>query len=164
MISEFMKKEIDNLIANDIRFRPIGRWEELPQQVVKDINEGIQRTSAGEKMLFQVALNYGGRMEILDAFRKLAAKCLQGELRPEAIEVDTISAHLYSPGVPDPDLLIRTSGEFRISNFLLWELAYTEIYVTKVLWPDFKLRNLLEALVDFQNRERRYGGLNKEKE
>jgi undecaprenyl diphosphate synthase len=110
-------------------------------------------------MLFQVALNYGGRTEIVDVCRSVAADVLEGRLSTEDIDSDILGARLYSPDVPDPDLLIRTSGEYRVSNFLLWEIAYTELYITDVLWPEFRLRHLLEAVIDFQSRERRFGGL-----
>jgi len=143
-------------------FRPVGRWRELPPATVADIEEAIAETAAGERLLFQVALNYGGRVEIADACRRIAVDCIAGALDPEQIGVETVAERLYCPEVPDPDLLIRTSGEYRISNFLLWELAYTEIFVTEVHWPDFRLLHLLEALIDFQGRERRYGGLNGE--
>lgn len=159
MGSEFLRNEVDKLVNNNIKFYPIGRWEELSETVVNDLKEGIAKTSSGTGMTFQVALNYGGRVEILDACRRVAADCVRGDLHPEKIEIEHLAKYLYSPNIPDPDLLIRTSGEFRISNFLLWELAYSEIYVTDTLWPDFRLRQLLEALIDFQRRERRFGGL-----
>ena len=164
MLSEFLRKELRRLVKNGIVFRPVGRWRELPPETVADIEEAIAGTAAGERMLFQVALNYGGRVEIADACRRIAVECLAGTLDPEEIGVETVAGRMYCPEVPDPDLLIRTSGEYRISNFLLWELAYTEIYVTDVHWPDFRLLHLLEALTDFQGRERRYGGLNGEGE
>lgn len=160
MLSEFLRKEVPNLVKQGISFMPIGRWRELPEKTVADLEWAIAETAAGEKMLFQVALNYGGRVEIVDACRRVAGECLAGNLRPEQIDVKTISNRMYNPDVPDPDLLIRTSGEYRISNFQLWELAYTEIHITDVHWPDFRLKHLLEALIDYQGRERRFGGLN----
>jgi len=148
MLSEFVRKETPNLAKNGVSFRPYGRWRELPQETVRDLEWAAQQTADGDKLVFQVALNYGGR------------DCLEGKLELDEIDVETISRRLYSPDVPDPDLLIRTSGEWRVSNFLLWQLAYTELHVTQVHWPDFGLRELLEALIDYQGRERRFGGLN----
>ena len=160
MISEFLSKEVGNLIKNGIRFQPIGRWRDLPARVADDIKQGIAKTSSGKKMLFQVALNYSGRVEIVDACRRIVDDCLSGKLEPGQVDEGSIAERLYNPDVPDPDLLIRTSGEQRISNFLLWELAYTELHITDILWPDFKLVHLLDAISDFQGRERRFGGLN----
>ncbi len=160
MLSEFVHKEVPNLVENGVAFRPIGRWRELPPKTVNDLEWAVEETSGGNRMLFQVALNYGGRVEIVDACRRIAAECLAGDLKPEQIDVKTISGRMYNPEVHDPDLLIRTSGEYRISNFLLWELAYTELHISDVHWPDFRLRHLLEALIDFQGRERRFGGIN----
>lgn len=160
MLSEFLKKETSNLIKNGIKFQPIGRWHELPDRTVVDIEKAIEATAGGTNLLFQVALNYGGRVEIVDACRQIAADVLSGSLEPQQIDLKTISERLYSPEIPDPDLLIRTSGEFRVSNFLLWEIVYTEIHVTPRFWPDFRLPDLLEAIIDFQQRERRFGGLN----
>ncbi|HUX07225.1 MAG TPA: isoprenyl transferase [Acidobacteriota bacterium] len=162
MLSDFVRKEINNLLKNEIRFLPYGRWRELPTRTVADLEWAMEETSDCDKMLFQVALNYGGRTELVDACRRVAEDCLQGQLNAEEIDEGTISERLYSPDVPDPDLLIRTSGEMRVSNFLLWEIAYTELHITELHWPDFRLRHLLEALIDFQMRERRFGGLSGE--
>jgi undecaprenyl diphosphate synthase len=159
MLSDFVRKETKTLLKNGIRFMPYGRWRELPEKTVADLQGAMEQTAGCDRLLFQVALNYGGRTEIIDVSRKLAADCLSGETSPEAIDEETFRSRLYSPDVPDPDLLIRTSGEMRISNFLLWEIAYTELHITEIHWPDFRLRHLLEALVDFQGRERRFGGL-----
>lgn len=159
LLSEWLWKEVDNLVENNIRFRPIGRWRELPEKVVADLEMAVERTSDGQRMLFQVALNYGGRAELVDSFRSIAAAS-NGDLRPETIDEKLISKHMYGSDVVDPDLLIRTSGENRISNFLLWEIAYTEIYVTPTFWPDFRLHELLRAIEDYQGRNRRFGGLN----
>ena len=160
MLSEFIHKEVPTLIENGIAFQPYGRWKELAEKTVADLEYAIEKTSSGDRMLFQVALNYGGRTEIIDACRKLAAECLEGRVLPGDIDEEDVSRNLYSPEVPDPDLLIRTSGEQRVSNFLLWEIAYTELHITPIFWPDFRLRHLLEALIDYQQRERRFGGLN----
>jgi undecaprenyl diphosphate synthase len=158
MLSDFVRKETKNLIKNGIRFRPYGRWGELPEKTVADLKWASEQTAGCDKMLFQVALNYSGRTEIVDACRRLVADCLTGLSHAE-IDEKALQARLYSPDVPDPDLLIRTSGEMRVSNFLLWEIAYTELHITEIHWPDFRLRHLLEALVDYQGRERRFGGL-----
>lgn len=162
MLSEFLHKEVPRLKKNGIAFRPIGRWRELPEQTVSDIEFAIDETAGGNNLLFQVALNYGGRIEIVDACRKLLEECIVCQFNPSKIDEKAISEKMYSPDIAEPDLLIRTSGEFRVSNFLLWEIAYTEIYVTNVLWPDFRLKHLLEAIIDYQSRDRRYGGLNGE--
>jgi undecaprenyl diphosphate synthase len=160
MLSEFLRKEIPTLLKNDIRFLPLGRWRELPAETVDDIEAAIAATAACGKLLFQVALNYSGRAEIVDICRNIARAAARGEIAAESIDEAVFAAHLYNPSVPDPDLLIRTSGEQRISNFLLWEIAYTELFITPTFWPDFRLRHLLEAIIDFQGRERRFGGLN----
>jgi undecaprenyl diphosphate synthase len=159
MLSEFLQKETPRLIKNGIRFMPIGRWRQLPAKAVEDLENTIEKTSGGTKMLLQVALNYGGRTELVDAARQLASKVASGEMAIDQISEDSVSAHLYTAGVPDPDLLIRTSGEFRISNYLLWQIAYSELLITDIYWPDFRLKHLLESIIDFQQRERRFGGL-----
>lgn len=162
MLSEFLKKEVASLQKNGIRFRPIGRWRELPEKTVNDIEMAIEETKGGEKLLFQVALNYGGRTEIVDACRKLANECIHCHFDYDKIDEEKISKMMYGADAPDPDLLIRTSGEYRVSNFLLWQIAYSEFYVTDVFWPNFRLANLLEAILDYQKRDRRFGGLNGE--
>ena len=155
MLSEYLKKEVNNLVKNGIRFLPLGRWQELPEKTVKDIKYAIEATSSGEKMLFQVALNYGGRSEIVDACKKIVAAGIEADDITESV----FAEHLYTPGIPDPDLMIRTSGEMRISNFLLWEIAYSELYITSEYWPEFRLLNLLNAINSYQSRDRRFGGL-----
>jgi undecaprenyl diphosphate synthase len=153
LIKEYLSREIDNLDRNNIRFRTIGRVDGLDPSVQREINKGIERTASNTGMLFLVALNYGGRAEIVDAVNRLIA-----ENKGPVTEAD-VSRALYTSGLPDPDLLIRTSGEMRVSNFLLWQIAYSEIYVTETLWPDFRKKDLYEAIISFQKRERRYGGL-----
>ena len=156
LLKEFLRREIRTLIDNDIRLRVLGRWRELDPSVVATLEEALARTAAGRRMEFNIALNYSGRCEIVDACRKLVASAAtNGSVIDEA----AISAALETAGQPDPDLLIRTSGEMRVSNFLLWQIAYSEIVVTPTLWPDFRLRHLLEAIVAFQGRERRFGGI-----
>ena len=162
MLSEFLRKEVGVLQKNGITFKPIGRWRELPEKTVADIEMAMAETEGGKNLLFQVALNYGGRTEIVDACKKLASECVLCQFDPEKIDEKMLSSMMYSADVPDPDLLIRTSGEYRVSNFLLWQIAYSEFYVTDVFWPEFRLANLLEAIIDFQKRERRFGGLNGE--
>jgi undecaprenyl diphosphate synthase len=159
LLKEYLKRELQTLLDNDIRFRVVGRIDGLDSTVVTALKEAIARTERCRGMIFNVALNYSGRAEIADAARELAAEVAAGTLRPEEIDEDKISSRLYTAGLPDPDLLIRTSGEMRVSNFLLWQIAYAEIYVTPVLWPDFRCRHFLEALAEFQLRERRYGGV-----
>ncbi len=157
LLKEFLRREIRTLVDNDIRLHVLGRWRELDPSVVATLEEGLERTAAGQRMVFNIALNYSGRCELVDVCRKLVdeAAASPGRLIDEA----TISAALDTAGQPDPDLLIRTSGEMRVSNFLLWQIAYSEIVVTPTLWPDFRLQHLLEAIVAFQSRERRFGGI-----
>jgi undecaprenyl diphosphate synthase len=153
LLREYLNREIDNLDRNNIRFRTIGRTDQLEPSVRQELDKAIARTQSNTGMVFMVALNYGGRAEIVDAVNQLLrARC-------DSVDEAEFSRHLYTAGLPDPDLLIRTSGELRVSNFLLWQIAYTEIYVTDTLWPDFSRKNLYEAIVAFQKRERRFGGL-----
>ncbi len=154
-LKEYLRKEIDNLDRNNIRFQTIGRTHELDESVQFELRSALHQTAHNTGMVLNVALNYGGRVEIIDAVRTLITegKC------PEEITEAAISQHLYTNNLPDPDLMIRTSGEMRISNFLLWQLAYSEIYITDVLWPDFRRPHFFEAIIDYQKRERRYGGL-----
>jgi undecaprenyl diphosphate synthase len=163
LLREFLRKELPVIHRNNIRLSVIGRAEELPAGVRQDIQEGMELTARNSGMRLVVALNYGARAELVDAFNSLLeerrAKATNGDLLNLRITEKMISDHLYTAGLPDPDLLIRTSGEQRISNFLLWQIAYAEIHVTAVLWPDFHRARLLEALLEYQGRERRYGGL-----
>ncbi len=160
LLREYLKKEIAELNRNNIRFGAIGRIESLPKPVQHDLHETIEKTQSNTGLRLTLALNYGGRAELIDAVRSLASKVRQdGTLDPETITEQTFSQHLYTRDLPDPDLLIRTSGEMRLSNFLLWQVAYCELWVTDVLWPDFSQRELFKAIIDFQKRERRYGGL-----
>lgn len=149
----------EELDANKVRIKAIGRLDELPRRAREVVEESVERTAANDGLTVIFALNYGGRREIVDAVRAIAEDVLQGRLRPAEIGEETIHNHLYTGDIPDPDLLIRPSGEMRLSNFLLWQTAYTEIWITKVLWPDFGRKELLEAVYEFQRRERRFGGL-----
>ena len=154
-----MRAEIEELIENRIRVRVSGRLHELPPALNAEFQAAMVRTADFERMTFNLAINYGGRAEVVDAVRALAERVRRGELEPDAIDDSAIAANLYSPDIPDPDLLIRTAGELRLSNFLLWETAYSEIYVTPTCWPDFDRDHLIAALADYQKRVRRFGGV-----
>jgi undecaprenyl diphosphate synthase len=159
LLKHYLRSEIGTLLKNNIRFRVVGRGDELAPDVREELARAEERTASATGLQFNIALNYGGRAEITDAVKRLLAELLRDGRSPDAIDEQVIAAHLYTAGQPDPDLLIRTSGELRVSNFLLWQIAYSEIWVTDVLWPDFRRRHLLQAIADFQKRERRYGGI-----
>jgi undecaprenyl diphosphate synthase len=158
LLKQYLRLELSTLIKNDIRFRVVGRMPELPPDVVDELSLAMERTSKSEGLLFNIALNYGGRAEIVDACQSVVDEAVQQGRAPRLTE-ESIAKRLYTSGIPDPDLLIRTSGELRVSNFLLWQIAYSEIWVTETLWPDFRKRDLFSAIIDFQKRERRYGGI-----
>jgi undecaprenyl diphosphate synthase len=158
LLREYLKKEMPLLQKNEIRMRFLGRIDELPAAVQKDVREATEKTAGNKGMVLCVALNYGGRAEIVDAMNAILSEH-PGNGASSRITEEQLTRHLYTEGLPDPDLLIRTSGEMRVSNFLLWQIAYAEIFVTDTLWPDFNRARLLEALVEFQKRERRYGGI-----
>jgi undecaprenyl diphosphate synthase len=155
LLKRYLRSELNTLLRNDIRFRVIGRMEELAPDIQEELTLAIERTTQNRGMIFNIALNYGGRAEIVDAARRAIA----ANLRPEELDEARFASFLYTAGQPDPDLLIRTSGEMRVSNYLLWQIAYAEIYVTETLWPDFRRRHLLDAVLAYQKRERRYGGI-----
>ena len=157
ILKRFLKSELPEMMNNGIRLRGIGSIEKLPDDAKKVLLDTIEKTSSNNDMLLSLALSYGSRQEITRAVKEIAMKVRSGSLEPSNIDEGTIGDYLYTSGIPDPDLLIRTSGEYRISNFLLWQIAYTEIYVTPTLWPDFREEEYLAALLDFQNRERRFG-------
>ena len=164
LLREYLRKELPLLQRNNIRMRFLGRPEELPEAVQRDTREATEATANNTGMILSVALNYGGRAEIVDAVNAILAKRAAhsngtAHTKNESITEEEISRNLYTSELPDPDLLIRTSGEMRVSNFLLWQIAYAEIFVTETLWPDFNRACLLESLIDFQKRERRYGGI-----
>ncbi len=159
LLREYLRKELPAIHKNNIRLVVIGRPEELPRAVRRDVEEAMRVTADNTGMKLAVALNYGGRAELVDAVNAILAEKRTNGAASKPVDEETISRHLYTAGLPDPDLLVRTSGEMRVSNFLLWQIAYAEIYVTETLWPDFHRVSLLEALLDFQKRERRYGGL-----
>ena len=157
LLRRFLKSEFNEMMENGIRFHTIGRTNKLPENVQRAIKETIEKTSQNRNMVLTLALSYGGRQEISDAFQKIARKIQSGHVRPDEVTEQFISDTLYTAGMPDPDLLIRTSGENRVSNFLLWQIAYTEIYITPTLWPDFRKEEYFAAIEDFQKRERRFG-------
>lgn len=158
LLREYLRKEMPLIQKNGIRMRFLGRMDELPAGVQEDVRQAMEKTAGNKGMVLCVALNYGGRAEIVDAMNAILAERNGSGALPRVTE-EQLSRHLYTEGLPDPDLLIRTSGEMRVSNFLLWQIAYAEIFVTETLWPDFNRARLLEALVEFQKRERRYGGI-----
>jgi len=157
ILKSFLKSELDEMLENRIRFQTIGNTEKLPEDVQEILQDTIEKTSRNSGMILTLALSYGGRQEIFQSVRKIAEEIRSGALRIEEITEDLIANSLYTGGMPDPDLLIRTSGEYRVSNFLLWQIAYTEIYITPVLWPDFRKEEYLLAIEEFQKRERRFG-------
>ena len=159
LLKEYLRKELATLMENNIRFAPIGRVEGLDGSVQRELRYAQNETAKNSGLLFQIALNYGGRAEIVDTCNRIMALLREREMSDAVIDEQFFSDHLYTANIDDPDLLIRTSGELRVSNFLLWQIAYAEIHVTKVLWPDFRRRHLFEAIIDFQSRERRYGGV-----
>jgi undecaprenyl diphosphate synthase len=159
LLRSYLESNLQRMMDNNVRMRYIGRTHELPTEVQEKMLWAQEATARNTGTTLTLALNYGGRSELVDAFRSLAGEMQQKHLSPGRISEQDIHRHLYTADMPDPDLLIRTSGEMRLSNYLLWQIAYTEIYVTERLWPDFRGIHLLEAIADFQSRERRYGGL-----
>jgi undecaprenyl diphosphate synthase len=159
LLKHYLRRELQTLLRNNIRFQVLGRMGDLPADVQGELNRAMERTRSSTGLLFNIALNYGGRAEITDAVQRLLADVVANGKDPALITEEALSSYLYTAGQPDPDLLIRTSGELRISNFLLWQIAYAEIWVTEVLWPDFRRRHLLQAIADYQKRDRRYGGI-----
>ncbi|NLT96428.1 MAG: isoprenyl transferase [Clostridia bacterium] len=160
LVVEYIERELDLLDRNGIKINPIGILDELPEKTLEYIKKAAEKTKDNNKLVLNVALNYGGRAEITQAVKKICQKIANGEITPQDINEDLISRFLYTSNMPDPDLLIRPSGEMRLSNFLLWQIAYSELWVTNVLWPDFKPQHLINAIYDFQNRDRRFGGIN----
>ncbi len=157
LLKEFLFSELEEMIEQGIRLQAIGDLPRLPKDVLAALNEVSRKTSSGTGMVLTLALSYGGRDDILQAIRRLMALSREGNLIPEEITEILFSRYLWTAQLPEPDLLIRTSGELRVSNFFLWQLAYTEIYVTSTLWPDFGAEELIQALLDYQGRERRFG-------
>lgn len=155
LLKRYIRLELGSLLKNNIRFRVIGRPEALSPDVQQELELGVRKTEQNTGMLFNIALNYGGRAEIVDA----AKRAIASGIAPSELDEARFGEFLYTAGQPDPDLLIRTSGEMRVSNFLLWQIAYAEIWVTDTLWPDFRRHDLLTAIIDYQKRDRRYGGI-----
>ncbi|MCU0383596.1 MAG: isoprenyl transferase [Cyclobacteriaceae bacterium] len=152
-----LKKEIKTLMDNQVKLKTIGDTQHLPADCQKNLQWAIEKTSQNDGLTLILALSYSGRWEITEAVKQLAKEIGQGKINPEAITENTIQNYLETAGIPDPELLIRTSGEMRVSNFLLWQIAYSELYITPTLWPDFRKENLFEAVWAFQQRERRFG-------
>jgi undecaprenyl diphosphate synthase len=159
MLKRFLVRERDTLMRNNLRFGAIGRLDRLPRDVRKQLDKTTSLTAGNTGTLVCLALSYGGRAEIVDAARALAQRAARGEIAPEEIDEAALARELYQPDMPDPDLVIRTAGEMRISNFLLWQISYAELYVTDTLWPEFRPEHLHAAIEDFNRRERRFGGL-----
>jgi undecaprenyl diphosphate synthase len=157
LLKEYVRRELDTLVDNGVRLSVLGRWRELDPSVVRELERALAATERCDGMRLNIALNYSGRCEIVDACRRIVADWAAG--KGADIDEDTLGRYLYTAGQPDPDLLVRTSGEMRVSNFLLWQIAYAEIWTTDVLWPDFRRQHLFAALVDYQSRERRFGGV-----
>ncbi len=157
LLKDYLYRELQTLLDNDIRLRVIGRWRELDKSVVKALEKALDATQHCQGMCFNIALNYSGRCEIEDACRHIVADWAAG--KQAEIDAETIGRYLYTAGQPDPDLLIRTSGEMRLSNFLLWQIAYSEIWITPTNWPDFRRPHLYQAILDYQARDRRFGGV-----
>ena len=156
-----LNKRVDEFHERNIRIRHMGRREKIPRSTLQAIDNAVELTRDNTGTALNIAFNYGGRAEIIDAVRGLCADISSGKVAPAEVDEERFRSYLYVPDVPDPDLLVRTAGEMRISNFLVWELAYTELYVTEVLWPDFRAQNLADAIVEFQSRERRFGSIQK---
>lgn len=152
-----LKSETDELHKNKIKLISIGDSKSLPDIVRRELNSAIEKTSHNDKMILNLALSYSGRWELVEAVKTISKEVLAGNLDPDQINEQTVESNLTTAGLPEPDLMIRTSGEFRISNFLLWQLAYSEIYISDVLWPEFRSKHLIEAVIDYQKRERRFG-------
>ena len=163
LLRKYIEKERDNLRKNGIRLRCLGRLGKIDPEPRKALEEAMSYTADCSDMVLNLAISYGSRSEIVDATRYLCREAAAGRLDPESVDESTVTGVLYTAGLPDPDLLIRTSGEMRISNFLLWQIAYTEIYITSILWPDFTKKDLFEAIGEFQKRDRRFGRVKSKK-
>jgi undecaprenyl diphosphate synthase len=157
LLEHYLEVEIDEVIRNGIQCRAIGRLDRLPSQTRKSVEDAIARTAENREMILTFALSYGGRCEIVDAARKLLRAAELGDLDPESLDEKTFASYLYEPEIPDPDLVIRTGAESRISNFLLWQVAYSEIYISELMWPAFRKPDLEDAILEYRRRERRFG-------
>lgn len=158
LLAEAIKSELDELDENNVRLRFIGDLSGMPPALLAEFQSAMDRTKANTGLSLQVAVNYGSRLEITEAVKKIARAVQEGKLSVDAIDADLINSLLYTSDIPDPDLLIRTAGEMRLSNYLLWQSAYTELYITPVLWPNFKAKHFEEAIAEFSSRQRRFGG------
>lgn len=159
LFKEMLAREIDELDEQGVRLVAIGRLAELPDETRRAFEAGMAKTASNSTLTLLIAVNYGSRQEIVDAVRAIAAEAASGGLDPGSVDEKTIAAHLYTAGIPDPELLVRTSGELRVSNYLLYQIAYTELWVTKTLWPDFRRKHLFKAILDYRARARRFGGV-----
>jgi len=159
LLKKFLDSEQNEMLENNIRLNAIGQLENLPEDVRISLKRTMELTGKNEGMTLNLALSYGGRAEIVNMVKAIAGKAREGKMDPDSITPEIVADHLYTGGMPDPDLLIRTSGEMRISNFLLWQIAYTEIFITDTLWPDFGKDEFIRILIDFQRRERRFGNV-----
>jgi len=157
LLKTFLESELAAMVHNNVSLRCIGQQDRIPPEVREILERVIRETAGNSGLILNLALSYGGRSEITQAVQAIARECLDGSLRPEEIDQAVLEQHLYTAGLPDPDLLIRTGGETRLSNFLLWQASYAELYFTEILWPDFRKNNLLHAILDFQKRQRRFG-------
>ena len=157
LLNEYLRRELSTLMKNEIRLNVLGDFQGLPALVQRQLERVMKETAGNQKMTLNLALNYGGRAEIVHAARRIAEQVKAGKLKPSSLNEELFSRFLYTDGQPDPDLLIRTSGEHRISNFLLWQISYAELYLTPKLWPDFGRADFLEALREYQRRKRRFG-------
>ena len=162
LLKTFLQKELKSITDSNISLRCLGQKERLPSEVRLVLDSAIDRTVANDGLILNLALSYGGRSEIVRAIQQIADECRNGELSPEDIDEAIVSDHLYTAGQPDPDLLIRTGGESRLSNFLLWQLSYAEIFITETLWPDFRKNEFISALTNYQKRQRRFGKTSKQ--
>jgi undecaprenyl diphosphate synthase len=157
ILKSYLKSELSRMLKNDIRLMSIGDMARLPDGVRVVLQDSIQKTSGNKSLTLNLALSYGSRNELVRGVQLIAEKCARGEISPQEIDIQMVSDHLYTAAIPDPDLLIRTGGEARLSNFLLWQASYAEIYFTDVMWPDFRRKEFLDAIADYQSRERRFG-------
>ncbi len=157
LLKTFLESELATMVRNNVSLRCLGQKDRFPAEVREVMERVIRETAGNSGLILNLALSYGGRSEITQAMQAIARKCLDGALSPEAIDQAVLEQHLYTAGLPDPDLMIRTGGETRLSNFLLWQASYAELYFTEILWPDFRKQDLLTAILDFQKRQRRFG-------
>ena len=160
LLSQYMIQERETMMENNIRLQIIGRRERIPADVQREMDKSLEMTSSNTGTCLCLAINYGGRAEIVDAIQKISTKVATGELTPGDVSEELVSNHLYTAGMSDPDLLIRTAGEMRISNYLLWQISYAEMWVTEKMWPEFAIADFYEAITDYSKRTRRFGGLN----